>query len=243
MKEWFELVDLLSTSILKIETPGGHGTGFLCGYNQAKSIVGIATALHVIKHADKWQEPIRLHNKGADTTVLLRESDRVIIPAKQGDSAVIVLLSEPIIQALKLPKEPIGFISSGKHLRVGVEVAWLGYPGIAPETLCFFSGNISAWQEADAEYLIDGVVINGISGGPVFRRAGDTVDIIGSITAYMPNRLTSGTLPGLSVAQDVSHFQEFLTYLKNRDDAEKKKQEQATAPVAEVGALPLASSK
>jgi hypothetical protein len=208
MKEWYELVDLLSNCVVKIETPQGHGTGFLCAYNEAKTLVGIATAYHVVEHADQWQLPIRIHNITVGTKVLLKEADRVIFPEPNKDSAVIVIFSQDIISTLKLPKEPIGFISAGKHLKVGVEVAWLGYPGICHDTLCFFTGNISAWQEGKSEYLIDGVAINGVSGGPVFRRAGETVDIIGAITNYMPNRLTSGTLPGLSVAQDVFTFRD-----------------------------------
>jgi len=80
--------------------------------------------------------------------------------------------------------------------------------------------------------LIDGVAINGVSGGPVFYGAGgdasNSVEIIGTITAYMPNR----SLPGLSFAQDITHFQNVVTAIKNRDEAEKKKKEQAAAAAA-----------
>jgi hypothetical protein len=97
----------------------------------------------------------------------------------------------------------------------------------------------------DLGLLIDGVAINGVSGGPVIlRRADDTVRIIGAITAYMPNRLTSGTLPGLSVAQDVSHFQKIVTQFKSSDEAARKKKEQEAALQAlKESGLPVAPPK
>lgn len=227
MKEWFQLIDTLTPSIVKIETPQGHGTGFLCKYNENKTLIAIATAHHVIEDADKWQQPIRIHNITAGSTVVLQEADRVIWSEPSKDSAAILIFLPAKMAALKLPKEPIPFLDVGKHLKVGVEVAWLGYPGIGPDTLCFFSGKISAWQPAISAYLIDGVAINGVSGGPVFCRRADDIFVIGAITAYKPNRLIGGTLPGLSVAQDVSHFHKIVTSIKNRDEAARKKKEQA----------------
>ncbi len=130
MKEWHQVVSSISPSVVKIETPDGHGTGFLCAYNADKTLVGIATAHHVVGHADKWQQPIRIHNLTKDTTIFLQEADRVIIPDSLKDSAVIIIFSEARIKALDLPEEPIGFIAPGKHSITGVEVGWLGYPSI-----------------------------------------------------------------------------------------------------------------
>jgi len=67
---------------------------------------------------------------------------------------------------LKLPEDLVPLRPIQNALPIGVEVGWLGYPAIGPWTLCFFRGNVSARQEAS--YLIDGVAINGVSGGPVF---------------------------------------------------------------------------
>jgi hypothetical protein len=52
MKEWYHLVDSLTPSIVKIETQDGYGTGFLCSYNFDGNFAAIATAYHVIEHAD-----------------------------------------------------------------------------------------------------------------------------------------------------------------------------------------------
>ena len=77
------------------------------------------------------------------------------------DSAVILLFQTE----LKLPDIPIPLLPANITLPIGSEVGWLGFPGIDAQTLCFFSGNISARKPA--AYLIDGVAINGVSGGPV----------------------------------------------------------------------------
>jgi Trypsin-like peptidase domain len=225
MKEWFELVNLLASSIVKIETSQGHGTGFLCSYNESRELIAIATAHHVVEHADKWQQPIRIHNVTSSRAVVLQEADRVILPDTDKDSAVIITGTLKV-SALNFPEEPVGLLEVGKHKKVGVEVAWLGYPSIGPDTLCFFRGTISAYQPAISSYLIDGVAINGVSGGPVFSRTPEGVQIVGAISAYMPNRLTDSMLPGLSIAQDVTHFHSIVAKMKDRDEAAKKKREQ-----------------
>jgi hypothetical protein len=128
-------------------------------------------------------------------------------------------------------------------LPIGVEVAWLGYPAIAEYTLCFFSGNVSAFQEFRNAYLIDGVAINGVSGGPVmYSTTADGVQIVGSITAYRANRATGETLPGLSIAQDVSHFQESVTRIRSIDEANQQRANtQQDQPAESAAATPPAS--
>lgn len=229
-KDWFPIINDLTPSIVKIETPSGNGTGFFWGYNQTKTWTLIATAHHVVEGPDKWLQPIRIQHAKTNKTVLVQEADRVIIPDEAKDSAVI-FISTPEIKGLGFPDEPIVLIEKDMVLRVGVEVAWLGYPSIAPDTLCFFSGKISARQSRFSSYLIDGVAINGVSGGPVFSRtgAGDKVELIGIISAYLPNRRAAGTLPGLCVAQDVSHLQIIVSKLKNKAEAEQAKKEQEAA--------------
>jgi hypothetical protein len=111
-------------------------------------------------------------------------------------------------------------------LDIGFEVGWLGYPYIEPYVLCFFSGCISARREERKAYLIDGVSINGVSGGPVFySNEADGVKIVGIVSAYKANRATGSALPGLLIAQDVSHFHGVIKHVKSMDEARKKKQE------------------
>jgi hypothetical protein len=220
--DWNEIVQKVTPYVVKIETPSGYGTGFLCFYNERRTFCAIATAYHVIAHADEWQEPIRIHHHASNTVAFLKEDDRLIFWDRQKDSAVMLLQ----IAKLELPETLIQLRPIENRLPIGCEVGWLGYPSVT-ETLCFFAGSVSAFQDWRHAYLIDGVAITGVSGGPVlYSHPTDGVQIVGSITAYMSNR-ARGESPGLSVAQDVSHFHEVAATVKSMDEARKKKAEEA----------------
>lgn len=160
-----------------------------------------------------------------NTQGFLTTTDRVILDDPTRDSAI--LLFDP--SEVELPKDLVPLLPSDKVLRVGSEVGWVGFPAVEPNTLCFFSGNISARIGDDSAYLIDGVAINGVSGGPVFdmKLSGENMSprIIGVITAYIANRATGETLPGLAVAQDVSHVHDVISKLKSFEEAAAKQQE------------------
>lgn len=218
---WDELVRQVIPYIFKIETPSGHGTGFLCVFSGNGQVVGVATANHVVDDADKWQQPIRLIPTSGEP-VFLKQPDYSVFANPRTDSALILL---PAFN-LHLPESLIELIPPGAQIPVGSEVAWLGYPVIEPATLCFFSGSISAWMEARKAYLIDGVAIHGVSGGPVIYRCEDSkVRIVGIVTLYRANRATGEALPGLLYAQDVSHFQKAIVTMRNIEEAQTKKQE------------------
>jgi hypothetical protein len=221
---WNAIVEKVQPYVVKIETPRGHGTGFLCLYNQAKTFFGIATSRHVVGYADEWQQPIRLQHFPSSTSLFLKEGDRTILSDQDTDSAVI--LAHP--GELQLPENTIPLLPTSSLLNIGTEVGWLGFPALASTTLCFFSGIISARQEYRHAYLIDGVSINGVSGGPViYGTEADGVQIVGTVSAYISNRATGDTLPGLSIARDVSHFHDTITMLQTLDEAKEKKQELA----------------
>ncbi len=220
--DWNQIVEKVTPYIVKINTPEGHGTGFLCVYNEDHSMCGIATAHHVVAHADEWQHPLRITNLSTEKTYFAKESERVILLDADRDSAVILLFQAH----LQFPEILIPLLPADRILPIGVEVGWLGFPNIDPQTMCFFSGNVSARKPS--AYLIDGVAINGVSGGPVlYSTATEGIQIVGSISAYMPNRASTGVLPGLCVAQDVSHFNTTARYIKSADDAKRKKLEEA----------------
>ena len=87
---------------------------------------------------------------------------------------------------------------------------------MARTELCFFSGRISAWLEQEQSYLVDGVAINGVSGGPAFQVDEDGRPVLlGVVSAYLPNKSLGGTLPGLSVVQHIGHLEKWVTSLRS----------------------------
>jgi len=219
---WLTCVETIRPYIVSIETPEGSGTGFLFTYNKAKTIAGFATASHVVSHADNWKQPIKLIHSITQKELFVTEEERVIFLDRSRDSASIMLFSHFDIG---LPPDTLPLIDPKKALRIGVEVGWLGFPSIADPNLCFFTGRISARLDDYDSYLIDGVAINGVSGGPVFYDPGDSSSpkIIGTVSAYMPNRIHGDTLPGLLRVQDVTPFHETIQTIKDIDEARKKK--------------------
>lgn len=234
---WNTIVEKVAPYVVKVETPSGHGTGFLCLYNDDASFCGIATARHVVSYADEWQQPLRLTHHQSSSNVFLKESDRVIWHDYDTDSAVILIQTGQ----LQLPQALIPLLPISTPLLIGAEVGWLGFPAVAPYSLCFFSGNISARQEWRHAYLIDGVAINGVSGGPVmFSTEAEGVQIVGSVSAYVSNRAQGEALPGLAIARDVSYFHNTISHIKTLDEAakQKKEQEKAQEPSETTGDKP-----
>ena len=184
----------------------------------------------LVSYADDWQQPIRLLHEDSQSVSFLREPERVIFQDYEKDSAVILVDTGK----LKFPETLIPLLPSSSPLAIGTEVGWLGFPAVAPHSLCFFSGNISARQDWRHSYLIDGVAINGVSGGPViYSTDAEGVQIIGSISAYVSNRATGEALPGLSIARDVSYFHDMISNIKSWDEASKQKAEQQRKASAE----------
>lgn len=218
---WETAIEVVTPHVVRIETPTGYGTGFLAFYNHEGTWCGIATAAHVVAHADEWQQPIRIRNS-SPTPRFLKSEDRIIFLDQATDSAVVLFLKGD----LQLPEIPIALTPPDMPCTVGSDIGWLGFPNIEMNTLCFFSGAISAHKAASKAYLIDGVAINGVSGGPVFHRPSpDVIQIIGIVSAYHANRATGEALPGLLRAQDVSHFDAVAKTIKSWDEGLVKKQE------------------
>ena len=224
--DWDQVVRQVTPYVVRIETPSGHGTGFLCLYSDQQVFCGIATAYHVVAHADEWQQPIRIHHHASKSMALFNEGKRFVFADRQRDSAIILV--DP--GKLQLPETLVPLLPVDTRLPIGAEVGWIGYPAVRRNTQCFFSGRISAFDDFHHAYLIDGVAINGVSGGPVLHspRDSDSVQIIGSISAYIANRATGETLPGLSVAQDVSHHHEIVSRIKSADEARLAQADEAT---------------
>ncbi|MBT3387386.1 MAG: serine protease [Desulfobacula sp.] len=217
---WSDVVNSTLPCIVKIETPTGHGTGFLCFHNEAKSMYAIATAGHVIHHADKWMEPIRIYNHDGSKSLLLNANARHVTMGEVSDSAIILFSK---VQDLFEHTSPLPLLDKEYVLKVGTQVGWIGFTTLEPDTPCFFSGMISARQDHKNAYLIDGVAINGVSGGPVLHiDEKEDVYVVGTVSAYRMNRASGENLPGLLIAQDLTLFHDVITHIQSVENKDKK---------------------
>jgi hypothetical protein len=227
--QWYEAVEAIQPHVVRISTPQSSGTGFLISNGKNTAIAGVATAAHVVHHAHFWEEPIRIEH--LSKSLVVRHNERGIFLDPNKDTAAILFNGAE----LQFPPDPPPLVPKGKSLKVGIQIGWLGFPAIPSADLCFFTGNISAWVEAQLAYLVDGVAINGVSGGPAFcTLAGLPPVVLGVVSAYMPNRATGEVLPGLSVVRDVSQFHELAPTIASLDQARK------AAPPAQPPPSPVA---
>jgi len=238
IREWHEEIESLRPSIVRLSTPQGSGTGFLLSVSATRPLVAIATAAHVVEHAHYWEQPIRVDHIESGASILLRHADRAILINSGRDSAAIIFEK----QDLPLPPVPLGLIERNYHMKPGVEVGWLGFPAIPRASLSFFSGRISAWLEEEQAYLVDGVAINGVSGGPAFRPGLKAPEVIGVVSAYIPNRNTGEALPGLAVIRDVEEFHGVTDRMRSLDEAQAEQTPPGDAPPPVAGETPARAS-
>jgi len=227
--DWYEAVEIITRHVVRISTPEGSGTGFFIGKALSVPIIGIATAAHVVRHAHDWQQPIKIEHFDSGKSLILPPGNRAVLIDAKKDTAVIAYRNDGPV--LPLPEKPIPLIPEKNSAKVGVEVGWMGFPAISRTNLCFFSGYISTKLRSDNAYLVDGVAINGVSGGPTFCSLEKTVVIIGVVSAYIANRATGEVLPGLSLVSDVSQFPGILQRFKSFDEAKAKEQEAAESHI------------
>lgn len=217
--KWYEAVDQLRPHVVQIITPEGSGTGFLLWRSRVASLCAIATAGHVVDHASSWEELLRVRVASSGQVALLRPAERAIFVDSQRDTAVVLFDSERLSS---LPPTTIDLISRGRRLRVGVTIGWLGFPAIPAADLCFFTGTVSAKPPDLDAYFVDGVAINGVSGGPAFSVRRESFRLIGVVSAYIPNRATGETLPGLAIVRDVTQFHDAVQAFLSVDEAKEK---------------------
>jgi hypothetical protein len=214
--QWSDAVDIIQPHVVRISTPGASGTGFLISNGKNNDIAGVATAAHVVNHAHYWEEPIRIDHVAK--SVVVRHQERAIFLDLNRDTAAILFHRAD----MPLPAAPLPLAPKGMFLKVANQIGWLGFPAIPFASLCFFTGNISAWVDHQGAYLVDGVAINGVSGGPAFfiaPGAAEPVVVMGVVSAYMANRATGEVLPGLSVVRDVTQFHDLAPTFASLDQA------------------------
>lgn len=200
---WQNTLDKILPHVFSIKTPSGSGTGFVVARSADSKTIGIATAYHVIAHAYEWSQPIKVVHNNSGNSQLLNQRNRSVHVNESRDSALIRLPAKHF----PLSANSLKRIKEGYYKRAGVEVGWCGFPAVYPSKPCFFSGRISAYLTSEEAYLVDGIAINGVSGGPAFDIWGD---IFGLVTAYIPNRATGEPLPGVSLIRSIHSMVEFF---------------------------------
>lgn len=213
--QWHEIIEKLTPYVVRIWTPQGSGTGFIVSNSKNTQMCAVATAGHVINHAHYWEEPIRIEHIASGKTLMLRQADRAINTKEETDTAAIIFERKDMV----VPSDLLPLTPKDKYFKPGVEIGWLGFPAIPHANLCFFSGRISAWIESDNAYLVDGVAINGVSGGPAFI-IGNM--LMGVVSAYIPNRAMGEPLPGLAVVRGVNQYHDLTQEFKTIDQAKEK---------------------
>ncbi len=213
--EWHEATDFVSQYIVRITTPSGHGTGFYLTKTTNPDECLIATAAHVVQHAHDWDEPIRIEHHASGKSVVLKFRERFIFIENRCDIAGIVFHKSEI----PFPETAMQLAPVGKSLKTGAEVGWLGFPALAPDgAMCFFGGRVSSYIQSISAYLVDGVAINGVSGGPAFTNLGGQVSLIGVVSAYIPNRVTGESLPGVSLVRDIAALRAYAEAFTSPSD-------------------------
>lgn len=237
---WHEAIKRLRPYVVKVSTPDGSGTGWLVSRSSTTDLCAIATAAHVVDHAYYWEEPIRLHHVHSGQSVVLRQHERAVLIDESLDSAAVTFNNN----SLPFPKELDLFplLDKTKFIKPGVEIGWLGFPAIPQSGLCFFSGRISAYLEDTSTYLVDGVAINGVSGGPAFTLSVDSLEVMGIVSAYIPNRATGHVLPGVAVVRDATRFHDVGERFRSLDEA-KGQEKTPTEPPPQKEETPSITTK
>jgi len=215
---WVRIAKAISHCVVLIETPSARGTGFVVKPPPGSPHQAVITAHHVIDHALNWREPIKITHFPSGKQAFLDINARAINPNPARDQALIQFSATE----LPLPLNTVDILTEGKRLNEGVQTGWLGFPAVAPFNLCFFAGHISSWLAPDEAYLVDGVAINGVSGGPAFYEdEHGKIWIIGLVTEYRPNLATGNVLPGVSLIRSTNPLMHFYAILQKELEAAK----------------------
>ena len=195
---WDEAVDRVSKCVFRLYAGASAGTGFVLGLGRkthtGESYAIIATAWHLLEPLVGTSDELEIVSVDRKT-VLTSAADQIgIFPLGEAlfdTGLVVVHTGSPLLDQNDL----LPLFPHESMLARGSEIGWLGFPGITEPELCFFHGHVSGYLSDPPMYLVDGVAINGVSGGPAFD---NRAHVIGLISAYMPNRIDQNTtLPGL----------------------------------------------
>jgi hypothetical protein len=210
---WDEAVDRVQRVVFRIYAGPFSSTGFVVGLGSDRQsgewYATLATAWHVVAGLPGSSHDIKFVS--ADKRIVLSSETHEIAFHPLGEprfdtALVVVKTGQPLlaVDAL-LPILPFDVM-----LARGADAGWLGFPGLVEPELCFFHGHISGYLADPPMYLVDGVAINGVSGGPAFD---SRAHLIGMISAYIPNVVDGKTtLPGLLAVTPINAIRYWMEY-------------------------------
>ena len=195
---WDKVVDLAERIVFQIWAGDSRGTCFAISMGKqsksARTHYMFATAWHVVENVADSTLPI----------YLISANGKIAFEAKGGYYQIIRLGSEVFDTALIFVRTSEEILPQGHLLPMldwdleipkGMEIGWVGFPRIGGGEFCFFKGVISGHVKSPPAYFVDGVAINGVSGGPALD---NRAHIIGLVSSYIPNQVDEYiTLPGL----------------------------------------------
>jgi hypothetical protein len=220
---WDEAVDRVSRCVVRLHAGTSAGTGFVIGIGRDKqtgsSYATIATALHVLQPLVGTPDELEIVSVDMNTAFSSATDQIGFYPLGEitYDTALaVVRTGAPLVSENEL----LPLLPSESMLARGSEIGWLGFPGITKPELCFFHGHISGYLADPPAYLVDGVAINGVSGGPVFD---NRAHVIGLVSAYLPNRIDQNTtLPGVMVVVSINAIRNWMEHVLGARVLKKK---------------------
>jgi Trypsin-like peptidase domain len=212
---WYEVAERVGRATFRLYTDKSMGTGFLllAGSRPEQHIAVLATAYHVVDDVVTGTT-MRVCDQTGREVVRSAEGNIAITEIGNDlDCALLIVTSKTRLfsEDLLLPILP-----TDAQLRRGAEIGWMGYPGIVEPELCFFQGHVAGMLRDPPVYLVDGIAINGVSGGPVFD---NRCHLVGLVSAYLPNKVADNlTLPGVSWMVPINFIYAWVTkFIKPRD--------------------------
>lgn len=196
--QWHDVVDRASKSVFRLYAGSSAGTAFVIGLGREPRngdwYATLATAWHVLENLPGRTDDLELVSVDR-RTVFSSAADQIgfypLGEPRYDTGLVVVRTAAPLVEQQEL----LPLIPVESMLARGAEIGWLGFPSITEPELCFFQGYVSGYLSDPPFYLVDGVAINGVSGGPALD---NRAHVVGLVSAYLPNRIDPATtLPGL----------------------------------------------
>ena len=210
---WHQVVERVQKCVYRVYAGPYAGSSFVLSLGTTKEGEAFAlhvTAWHVLEDIVGTGEDIRLVS--ADRKVSFDNKSTSIEFMSLGDTVfdtalVMVKTGKPLFAETDL----LPILPYDAMLARGAEIGWLGFPGLVEPELCFFHGFVSGYLNDPPTYLVDGVAINGVSGGPAFD---NRAHLIGLVSAYIPNQVDDETtLPGLMTLVPINAIRYAMEHL------------------------------